>query len=151
MTTTTEPVEHTTRRERTWVYVTAVVLLVIGVVWALAVFRTARETTQSQQKADELIAAIEAEGGQAPSQDQIVRVLGDDGGATCADPNAALSRATLFAQMANGATGPGIRPVLAPRTVVEGQLLIIQVYCPEELEEFQQLVDDLRFSDEGDG
>ena len=36
-----------------------------------------------------------------------MRVLGDDGGATCDDPNEALSRATLLSLLTNGATGPG--------------------------------------------
>ena len=76
-----------------------------------------------------------------------MRVLGDDGGATCADPNDALSRAVLFTQLANGAAGPGARPVIADSRVVQGQLLIIQIYCPDELEDFQEFVDDLKTDD----
>ena len=49
----------------------------------------------------------------------------------------ALSRATLLAQLTNGASGPGIRPVIADSRVVQGELLVIKVYCPDELEEFQ--------------
>ena len=59
-----------------------------------------------------------------------MRVLGDDGGATCADPNEALSRATLLAQLTNGAAGPGIRPVIADSRVVKGQLLDHQDLLP---------------------
>lgn len=73
-----------------------------------------------------------------------MRVLGTDGGATCTDPNEALNRAILLSQLANGAGGPGARPVIADSRVVRGQLLIIEVYCPDQLEEFQQFVDDLK-------
>ena len=135
--------ESQTRRERTWIYYTALIILGLMVVAALIAFRGARETREAQDKADQLIAALEEAGARTPSRDQIVRVLGDDGGATCANPNDALSRAVLLSQLTNGATGPGARPVIADSRVVQGQLLIIEIYCPDELEEFQQFVDDL--------
>jgi hypothetical protein len=39
----------------------------------------------------------------------VVRVLGDDGGAICDDPNSSLKKAILYGQLTNGAAGPGIR------------------------------------------
>jgi hypothetical protein len=113
-------------------------------IWGIFAFSSARETARAQEKADELIAALQDAGARTPDRDQIVRVLGDDGGATCADPNKALGRATLHTLLANGATGPGARPVIADSRVLQGQLLIIQVYCPEELEDFQEFVNDLK-------
>lgn len=149
----TAPVENQPPRERSWIYVTACVLLGILLLAALLAFRGARETAEAQEKADELIAAIEGAGSTAtaPDRDRIVRVLGDDGGATCDNPNDALSRSTLFSLLTNGAAGPGIRPVIADSRAVQGQLLIIEVYCPEELEEFQQFVDDLKTDDVASG
>jgi hypothetical protein len=41
-----------------------------------------------------------------------------------------------------------MRPVIADNKVVQGELLIIEVYCPEELDEFQKLVNDLNLNDE---
>ena len=79
--------------------------------------------------------------------EQVAEVLGDDGGATCANPNKALSRATLLSLLANGATGPGARPVIADSRAVQGQLLIIEIYCPKQLEDFQKFVDDLKTDD----
>jgi Tfp pilus assembly protein FimT len=134
-------------RERTWIYFTVGVVLVLVAVIAVFAFSSARETNRAEGKADELIAALENAGARTPDRDQIVRVLGDDGGATCADPNKALSRATLLSLLANGATGPGARPVIADSRAVQGQLLIIQVYCPDELEAFQEFVDDLKTDD----
>ena len=140
-------VETQGQRERNWIYITAWVLLAAFVLAGLIAFSSARETAEAQEKADELIAAIEDAGATAPSKDQIVRVLGDDGGATCQDPNEALSRAALLAQLANGASGPGSRPVISDSRVFQGQLLIIEVYCPDELEDFQEFVDDLETDD----
>lgn len=144
-------VETQGQRERNWIYITACVLLAAMAVVALIAFGAARETREAQEKADELIAAIEDAGATAPSKDQIVRVLGDDGGATCQDPNEALSRAALLAQLANGASGPGSRPVISDSRVFQGQLLIIEVYCPDELEDFQEFVDDLKTDDVAGG
>ena len=140
-------VETQSTRERSWIYVTAWILLGVLIVAALIAFSSARETREAQEKADQLIAALEDAGATAPSQDQIVRVLGDDGGATCEDPNDALSRAILLTQLTNGATGPGTRPVIADSRVFQGQLLIIEIYCPEELEDFQEYVEDLKTDD----
>ena len=143
--------ENQSQRERSWIYITACVVLVLMALWAVIAFSSARETQRAQEKADELIVALEDAGARTPDRDQIVRVLGDDGGATCEDPNAALGRATLNALLTNGATGPGARPVIADSRAVRGQLLIIEVYCPEELEEFQEFVDDLETDDVAGG
>jgi Tfp pilus assembly protein FimT len=144
MTTSTET---QTGRERNVTYIVIAVVVVALMVIGLFTYSSAKSTQQAEDKADELIAAIEDAGATAPSKDQIVRVLGDDGGATCADPNESLTKAILLSQLANGAAGPGARPVIADSRVVKGQLLIIQVYCPDELEDFQKFVDDLKTDD----
>ena len=136
--------ESSTKRGRSVIYIVAMILLVVFAVVALMSFRQARETQQSLTKADQLIAAIESAGGTAPSREQIARVLGDDGGAVCANPNDALSRATFLSQLTNGATGPGNRPVIANARIAIGEVAIIKVYCPDELAEFQQFIDDLK-------
>lgn len=74
-------------------------------------------------------------------------MLGDDGGAVCADPNSALKKAILYGQLTNGAAGPGIRPVIADHRVVKGELLIIGIYCPDELPEFTKTAEDLKLDD----
>jgi hypothetical protein len=41
-----------------------------------------------------------------------------------------------------------MRPTLADaRRLLQGQLIAIQVYCPDELEDFQEYVDDLKSED----
>ena len=125
----------------------AAVVVVALVVVALLVRGERQTTTEAEQKAEQLLTALAAAGAPTPQVDQVVRVLGDDGGATCEDPGSALGRATLLGQLVNGAAGPGIRPVVADNRVVEGQLLIIQIYCPDELAGFQDLVDGLHLDD----
>jgi Tfp pilus assembly protein FimT len=139
--------ETQTRQERTWIYYTALAILGLMVLGALIVFRGAKETREAEDKADQLIAALEEAGARTPDRDQVVRVLGDDGGATCDSPNDALNRAALLSQLANGATGPGARPVIADSRVVQGQLLIIEIYCPDELDDFREFVEDLETDD----
>jgi len=136
--------ENQDRRERSWLYITCWVVLIALVVGGLIVFRSATETKNANDKADQLITELKAAGARTPDKDQIVRVLGDDGGATCADPNDALSRSILLSQLTNGASGPGARPVIADSRVFKGQLLIIKVYCPDELNDFQAYVDNLK-------
>lgn len=139
--------ETQSTRERSWIYITALVVLGVLVVAGLIAFSSARETRNAEEKADELIAALEDAGARTPDRDQIVRVLGEDGGATCENPNDALSRAVLLSQLSNGATGPGARPVVADSRVFQGQKLIIEIYCPDELDDFNEFVDDLETDD----
>jgi hypothetical protein len=137
--------ETQSARERSWIYWVALGLLIVFGLIALLTFSGARETRQASEKADELIAALEDAGLTAPTKEQITRVLGDDGGALCADPGAALSQSILNAQLANGATGPGMRPILADvERLLQGQLIAIEVYCPDEIEEFREYVEDLK-------
>lgn len=140
----TTPMETQPSRERSWIYICACVLLVGMAVWSILAFSAVRTTNRAEEKADQLIVALQNAGARTPDRDQIVRVLGDDGGAACANPNEALSRATLLSLLANGATGPGTRPVIADSRAVQGQLLIMEVYCPDELAEFKEFVDELK-------
>lgn len=140
--------ENQSSRERSWIYITAVVLLVIAAIVAVLAFSETRESNRAQEKADELIAAFEEAGAaRTPDRDMVVRVFGDDGGATCNDPNGALRRATLFSMLANGAAGPGARPVVADSRAIQGQLLVLEVYCPDELDEFREFLEDLKTDD----
>jgi hypothetical protein len=50
--------------------------------------------------------------------------------------------------LTNGASGPGQRPIIADQRTVEFQLLVVKIYCPDELDDFQDAVDDLDL-DEG--
>jgi hypothetical protein len=130
------------------VYGVAVGLLVVLAVIALAAYRGARADAVALSKADELITVLSDAGVERlPSQDQVARVLGDDGGSVCQDPGHALRRATLFSMLTNGAAGPGVRPVVTDSALLRGQLAVVSVYCPEHLEEVTTFLDGLETDD----
>ena len=140
--------ERQPQRERTIIYVVTVIVLVVLAVIAVVMFFSARQAAEATDKAEQFIASLEENGIDiALTPEQVARVLGDDGGGVCADPNSALSRSILFERLTNGAAGPGQRPIIAESRLLQGQLLIIETYCPDELEEFQQFVDELQLVD----
>jgi Tfp pilus assembly protein FimT len=125
------------------IYIVAVVVLVALMIIALLAFRAGRENDAAQEQATQLTQALEDAGLRAPSTEQIVRVLGDDGGAVCENPNGALTRGLVLSELTNGAAGPGRRPILVEDRVLRSQLLIIGVYCPDELPNYEKFVDRL--------
>ena len=122
--------------------VLAVVVLTLALT-GLAVYRSGESSRDADAKADQLTAQLQQFGLRTPSKETIVRVLGDDGGAVCANPDNALTKAALAAQLVNGAGGPGTRPVIADTRILQGQLAIVSVYCPEHLENIQEYRDSL--------
>jgi hypothetical protein len=128
-----------------WIIGGVVVLLAIV---GLFTYAGNRETEQAQQLAAELTQKLEAAGFRTPEdQDVFVRTFGTDGGAVCDNPANALGRAVLLDSLVNGASFVGRRPVIADRRVIAGEALILETYCPEELEEFRDKFDDLKFDD----
>jgi len=140
--------ENQKREERNVIYGLVAVVLIALVVIGLVAYRGHKTNVRAEAQADQLISVLEAAGYDAPDKDVIIGVLGDDGGATCRDPNAELNQAALRNMLFNGGTGPGARPSLAAGVSVQGELAIISVYCPEELEDFQKFVDDLDLDDD---
>jgi hypothetical protein len=137
--------ETSTQKDRRVVYIVITVALVLLLIICLVFYRRAESSQEAQDKANQLISALQQAGVRAvPSQEQIVRVLGDDGGAICKDPASSLRKALLFSQLTNGASGPGMRPVIVDSKIFKGELLVIQIYCPDELPEFQQIVEELK-------
>jgi hypothetical protein len=121
-----------------------VVLAIVGIV----TYSANRETEQAQQLAAELTQKLEAAGFRTPEdQDVFVRSFGTDGGAVCDNPANALGRAVLLDSLANGASFVGRRPVIADRRIIAGEALILETYCPQELDEFRAKFDDLKFDD----
>jgi hypothetical protein len=121
-----------------------VVLLVIG----LIAYSGEKKDEEAEQKAQELTQEFEQAGLPVPEdQDIIVRSLGTDGGAVCESPANALGRALLNDQITNGASFVGRRPVIIDRRILLGEALILETYCPDELEEFRDKFDDYKVDD----
>jgi hypothetical protein len=138
---TTDLADPRQRRRPTYLLVGIVVLAPLVV--ALAVHRSRKVDAAAHQKAGQLVAAFHRAGLSAPDQAQIARLLGDDGGAVCRDPANALEKAVRDGLGSNGAAGPGQRPVPIDPDLVEGEKLILQVYCPDELPGFVTYVNGL--------
>jgi hypothetical protein len=122
------------------------VILVLCVV-GLVAWNSNKETQAAQQKADQLNVALAQAGLPTPSTDQVVRVLGDDGGTVCADPNLALKKAIMYGLATNGAAGPGLRPVIGDNRLVQAGLAVIKTYCPDQLPEFPQTAEQFKTAD----
>jgi hypothetical protein len=143
----TTPAESSTPRVRYIIYGVVAAVVVILMVVGLFAWHRAKSDRDAEAKADQLIAALDVAGARTPSREQVVRVLGNDGGLVCANPNEFLNRAAMLGQLANGAGGPGSRPVIADSRAAKGELLVISVYCPEQLPAFQDFVNSLRTED----
>jgi hypothetical protein len=130
-----------------WMYRTvgavAIALAVIG----LITYSGNKRSAEAEQKAQELTQKLEQAGLTAPDQDIIIRSLGNDGGAVCENPANALGRAILYDSLTNGASHVGRRPVIADRRIITGEALILETYCPDELQEFRDKFDDLKLDD----
>jgi hypothetical protein len=138
-----DPTDRT--RRITYILVGGVILVLLVV--ALVAWNSNKETQAAQQKADQLIATLNQAGLPTPDKDQIVRVLGDDGGTVCADPNLALKKAIMYGLATNGAAGPGLRPVIGDNRLVQAGLAVIKTYCPDELPEFPQTAEQFKTAD----
>jgi hypothetical protein len=120
----------------------------VALIAGLVAWDDRQKGEEAQAMADEVIAAFEAAGRPPPSKDLLVNLFGTDGGNACVNPGARLNEA-LHRQfvIANGAAHVGVRPVIADRDVVEGGLLILDVYCPDKAQEVRAYVEDLKYDD----
>ena len=89
----TVTVDDTARTRRITFIVLGVIFTILLIVALARVPQRRRARSPVAGKADQLSDAFTEAGLPAPDRDQIVRTLGDDGGAVCADPDAALKRA----------------------------------------------------------
>jgi hypothetical protein len=138
-----DPTEST--RRITYILVGGVILVLLVV--ALVAWNSNKETQAANQKADQLIATLEQAGLATPDKDQIVRVLGDDGGTVCADPELALKKTIMYGLATNGAAGPGLRPVIGDNRLVQAGVAVIKTYCPDELPDFPQTAEQFKTAD----
>ncbi|MFD7323161.1 hypothetical protein ACFV9D_19030 [Streptomyces sp. NPDC059875] len=128
-----------------WIYLGAIAVLVGMVIVGLVQYSAVRRDSQTSAKANELAEELTKGGYPVPDQETTERLLGTDGGAVCEDPGSALTKALhRLQQLSNGATGPGSRPVIADGKAVAVERIVLQVYCPDEVDDFDESVDDLK-------
>ncbi|MFJ8441573.1 hypothetical protein [Kitasatospora griseola] len=130
--------------EHRWIYIGSIVLLVAFVIIGLLTYSQQKATNEAHAKAQQLSDALVAKGFRAINVQNTARALGTDGGAVCNDPNSALRQGLWRVQMANGAGGPGMRPIIADGRVLEAGAEVIKVYCPEKLADYQEQINALK-------
>jgi hypothetical protein len=137
--------DHPTRRKLIY----AGVGFVVGaaVIWGLLSLEDTRKDDEAQAKADQLIASFEAQGYRAPEKDLVVNLLGTDGGKVCENPGSTLENALHRINLSNGAAQVGTRPIIADEDVVTGELLILDVYCPDQAQKARDYLEDLKYDD----
>jgi glutamate:GABA antiporter len=133
------------RRNRAVVWAIAALLLILAVVLVL-VYKPAPNNHLAQAKAHRVEALYAAHGLTVPVDDKtLTSILGTNGGSVCASPTSALTKAMQDLSLANGGATVGIRPIRESRRVVEGEQIILQVYCPKQLPAFSKYVNAKRY------
>lgn len=126
--------------------------IVIGVLGVLLIvmliaYDYDRSNDEAEAKADELVAAFEQAGLPTPdSTDQLTQTLGTDGGLACqiAGDEGAQNRL----QTLQGVGGEFYqRPVRLDRRLTEAALIVVSIYCPDDLAEAEDFVAQLRLDD----
>ncbi|MEU9731098.1 hypothetical protein [Streptomyces sp. NPDC048002] len=133
--------------EHRWIYLGAIVILLALVVIGIVRWENLRTTNAATEKANQLADAAVDAGYPRPDTDTIVRTLGTDGGFVCEDPDSALKKALWKTNVSNGAAFVGQRPVIGDTRALRAEEKILEIYCPEELDAFQDRYDDLETDD----
>ncbi|WP_406005139.1 hypothetical protein OG440_02390 [Streptomyces sp. NBC_00637] len=133
--------------EHRWIFIGSIVVLVGMMIAGLFTYTQQKATNEAHRKANELNDALVAKGFAARNTTNIANTLGADGGPVCDGPNSALRRGLWLIQLSNGASGPGMRPVISDRRILEAGATVIAVYCPEKLEKYKQKINDLKTED----
>lgn len=130
--------------EHRWIYVGAIVVLVTMMIIGLFTYTQQKNTNEAYRKANQLNDALVAKGFASRNPSNIADTLGTDGGVICEDPNSSLKRSLWLVQLSNGAGGPGMRPVIVDRQILEAGAEVIKVYCPDVLAYYQKKINDLK-------
>ncbi|WP_225801521.1 hypothetical protein [Streptomyces sp. NK15101] len=133
--------------EHKWIYWGAIVILVGLVVTGIVRYESVRTGNETLSKANRLQEELVRAGYPSPDTDTVERLLGTDGGQVCEEPGNTLKRALWKIQQANGAAGPGMRPVISDTKAVEAERIVLQVYCPDKVAELDDEVKDLETDD----
>ncbi|MBV9415631.1 MAG: amino acid permease, partial [Solirubrobacterales bacterium] len=114
-------------------------LVVLIAALAVVIFKPGKNTHTAQAKATQLEALFAAHHLPVPvDRHSLIAVLGSNGGSVCSSPAGALNVALKDQQFYNGAAGEGARPIRASARIVEGEELVLQVYCPSKLAAFER-------------
>lgn len=122
------------------------IVLAIVLVAGIVIYHSRSQTREAKAKATRLAGAYERAGLPVPSDlGAVAAVLGTDGGPVCENPTDPLVQAALNLNLTNGAATVGIRPVIVDRIALQGEEVILRVYCPQQLPGFREYVEENQF------
>ncbi|MFI6964559.1 hypothetical protein [Streptomyces sp. NPDC050255] len=130
--------------EHKWIYWGAIALLLALAIVGLLRYENVATSSRSAAKANQLQDKLVDAGYPSPDTDTVQQVLGTDGGPVCEKPGGALAKALWKINLSNGATGPGMRPVIADTKAVEVERIVLTVYCPDKVDDFDKALDGLK-------
>jgi hypothetical protein len=132
-------------RERTiyWIVggIFGVLLIVMLVAWNYD-----RQNDEANAKAQELIAAYEEAGLPTPDQDQVARVLGDDGGQVCETADSELVQGYWKLRLMIGGEFY-VRAAPLDGRIRDGLSLVVDVYCPDKRPDIEDFFEGWDFDD----
>lgn len=123
-------------------------LVVVLLVVLLATYDYGRKNDEAVQKAQQLIAELQANDLPAPDDaDQVAEQLGDDGGAICA-----VDYDGQYLGQIKNELGVGgaffFRASSLDDDTIKGLEVAVGIYCPDKLSDVQDLADDLDLDDD---
>lgn len=125
------------------IYATVTGVFAALLVVMLVTFDYDKQNDAADQKAEQLITLYEAFDLPVPAKaEQISRTLGDDGGAVCATAKSASDLNQLKTQLGVGGEFY-VRATDIDDSTIAGLVLIVGVYCPDQLDHVLDFVDDL--------
>ncbi|MFF3612579.1 hypothetical protein [Streptomyces sp. NPDC002580] len=133
--------------EHRWIYYGAILLLLALVVIGLVRYTSISRNNEAATKANQLADAAEEAGFRRPNTAVIESALGTDGGVVCENPASALKSALWKINVSNGAAFVGQRPVIGDGRTLRAEAAILEIYCPEKLDDFKGRIDDLKLDD----
>jgi hypothetical protein len=132
-------------RERTIYWIVAGVLGVLLIVMLVA-WNYDRQNEEADAKAQQLIAAYEEAGLPTPDQDQIARVLGDDGGQVCETADSELVQGYWKLRLMIGGEFY-VRAAPLDGRIRDGLSLVVDIYCPDKRPDIDDFFEGWDFDD----
>ncbi len=128
-------------------YIVVGVVFVVLLVLGQLLWRGPQKNAEASAKAQQLIAAFQLAGLKAPSEEQIVGTRGADGGPVCKTDFNELVQSNLDMLLANGAAQVGARGVIIDAKLLKAEALVLTIYCPDRLPEYEKFVNNLKTAD----
>lgn len=141
------PERHETSTSHKLLYGLIGVVIGVLIVVGILAYDSGKDNKDARAKAEKLT-KLYAENGIADDQDidQMVSIYGTEGGYACQVDEATLE-ATVNDMLAAGSGGVGGRPVLGDSNLVKSTKLMMEVYCPDQLDSVESYLDDLETDD----